>query len=79
MSHLVQDALQHVTTLFASKLPSTCLYHNLTHTKRVLKSTKEIIDSTNLSTEDIEILELTAVLHDAGYIIGHLEHEIEST
>jgi predicted metal-dependent HD superfamily phosphohydrolase len=79
MTHLVQDALQHITTLFASKLPSTCLYHNLTHTKRVLKSTKEIITNSNLNPDDSEILELAAVFHDVGHINGPEEHEVEST
>ncbi len=78
MSQLIDDALNYVTTLFASKLPSTCLYHNLTHTKRVLKSTKEIIDSNSLSQEDVEGLQLAAILHDTGYIKGAKDHELES-
>jgi HD superfamily phosphodiesterase len=78
MSQLVDDSLDFVTGLFASSLPSTCLYHNLTHTKRVLKSTKEIIVNSNLNDEEIEVLELAAILHDTGYIKGSLEHEIVS-
>ncbi|GHC58304.1 Pycsar system effector family protein [Ulvibacter litoralis] len=78
MSQLVDDAFQYITTLFASSLPSTCLYHNLTHTKRVLKSTKEIIENSTLSAEDIEALQLAAILHDTGYIHGAHEHEKES-
>ena len=78
MSQLVDDTFEFVTELFASRLPSTSLYHNLTHTKRVFKSTKEIIDHSNLNNEEKEVLELTAILHDTGYIKGSLDHEIES-
>lgn len=78
MSQLVDDAFKYITTLFASNLPSTCLYHNLTHTKRVLKSTKEIIENSTLSEEDAEALQLAAILHDSGYIHGAHEHEKES-
>ena len=78
MSQLVDDSLDFVTGLFASSLPSTCLYHNLTHTKRVLKSTKEIIVNSNLNDEEIEVLELAAILHDTGYIKGSADHEIVS-
>ena len=78
MSQLVNDAFEYVTQLFASSLPSTCLYHNLTHTKRVFKSTKEIIDHGNLNPEDKEVLQLAAILHDTGYIKGALNHETES-
>ena len=78
MSLLVDDAFKYVTALFAEQLPSTCLYHNLTHTKRVFKSTKEIIDNCELGPEDKEVVLLAAVLHDAGYVKGHDKHEIES-
>ncbi len=78
MSQLIDDAFIFVTTLFTNKLPSSCLYHNLTHTKRVFKSTKEIIDSKSLSEEDNEVLLLSAILHDTGYIKGSENHEQES-
>jgi HD superfamily phosphodiesterase len=78
MSQLVDESIEFVTDLFASSLPSSCLYHNLTHTKRVLKSTKEIIVNSNLTDDDIEVLELAAILHDTGYIKGPADHEIVS-
>ena len=80
MSQLIDDSLDFVSSLFATNLPSTCLYHNLTHTKRVLKSTKEIIANSKLTDEEIDILQLAAILHDTGYIkcsIGHEEASVE--
>jgi predicted metal-dependent HD superfamily phosphohydrolase len=80
MSQLIDDSLDFVSSLFATNLPSTCLYHNLTHTKRVLKSTKEIIANSNLTNEEVDILLLAAILHDTGYIecsSGHEEASVE--
>ena len=61
-----------------NELPNTFIYHNYTHTERVLKSTREIIDNSELSDEEIQILELTALLHDVGYTKGCNNHEEES-
>ncbi len=78
MSQLVDETFAYIASLFAKSLPSTCLYHNLTHTKRVFKSTKEIIKHSDLSSEDKEALELAALLHDAGHINGAENHEAHS-
>ena len=78
MSQLVEQTSAYVQDLLTEKLPGTCLYHNLTHTRRVLKSTKEIIDNSSFSDEDKEVLELAALLHDTGYIYHADGHEEES-
>ncbi|MFD2564822.1 Pycsar system effector family protein [Aquimarina rubra] len=77
MENLVEKTDNFVSDLFEKKLPKSCIYHNYTHTKRVFKSTKEIIDNTNISEEDKHALLLTALLHDTGYsesIENHEEH-----
>ena len=78
MSPLIEKASNFVTHLLNNSLPDSCLYHNLVHTQRVLKSTKEIIENTSLSEEDKEILLSTALFHDTGYIHGAENHEVES-
>ena len=78
MSQLVTETFNYVSTIFATNLPSNCLYHNLTHTKRVLKSTKEIINATNLSSIEVEALQIAALLHDVGHIEGPKDHEVLS-
>lgn len=75
MDTLVEKTDNFVSELFTKKLPETCIYHNYTHTKRVLKSTKEIIASTSVSEEDAYILLLTALLHDTGYSESLDNHE----
>ena len=75
MSQLIDKAIPLVSQLMAEKLPTTCLYHNYTHTKRVFKSTKEIIEHSDLSEEDTDVLLLAALFHDTGYTQGREGHE----
>lgn len=78
MSALVEKTEKFVFDLFKEKLPSDFIYHNFTHTKRVLKSANEILENSDLSAEDKEIVQLAALLHDTGYIKKHDGHEEES-
>lgn len=78
MSKLVESAEKFVFDLFKNELDQTFIYHNYTHTERVLRSTREIIENTKINQKDAEILELTALLHDTGYIKTREGHEEES-
>ncbi len=78
MSPLVEKTELFVYNLFKDHLAQTFLYHNFTHTERVLKSVREIIEHSDINKEDAEILELTALLHDTGYIKTIDGHEEES-
>ncbi|PQB05954.1 Pycsar system effector family protein [Aureitalea marina] len=78
MTPTLEDAKRFVTEFLVENLPSTCLYHNLTHTKRVVKSTKEIIDNSELTEQQQEVLQLAALFHDTGYCQGGLDHEKRS-
>ncbi len=78
MSQIIDKAINTVTNLLEKELSTNCLYHNLTHTMRVYKSTKEIIENSSLSEEENEILQLSALFHDTGYILGFKNHEEES-
>ena len=75
MSQLIDETYNFVEKLLTEELPSNFLYHNLTHTKRVLKSTKEIIANNSISEEDVKILLLATLLHDVGYVKGCDKHE----
>lgn len=78
MTSLVEKAEQFVLNLFKEKLPNTFLYHNYKHSSRVVKSTKEIIDSSEIHVKQQEALLLSAWLHDTGYIKTFDNHEEES-
>lgn len=78
MADIVQKTEDFVFNLFKENLPNTFLYHNYTHTKRVLRSTLEIIENTDVTDEESTILQLTALLHDTGYTKVGDGHEEES-
>jgi len=80
MEALITKTDLFVSELFDKKLPDTCIYHNYTHTKRVLKSTQEIIENTetDLKSDEKLILQLAALLHDTGFVNGSKDHEIDS-
>ena len=75
---LIDDTQEFVFNLLKDELSNTFIYHNYTHTERVLKSVREIIENSDVPEKDAEILELTALLHDIGYTKGCDNHERES-
>ncbi|WP_136465992.1 Pycsar system effector family protein [Flagellimonas onchidii] len=75
MSEILEKAEHFVSELLENKLDPKFLYHNLRHTQRVVKSTKELINFYNLGEEEEEKLLLAAWFHDTGYTIGTKNHE----
>ncbi|MBT8295663.1 MAG: HD domain-containing protein [Gramella sp.] len=78
MNNLIAKADKFVEELFKEKLPNTFIYHNYQHTKRVVKSTKELIDNSEINVKEEEPLLLAAWLHDTGYIHTYKGHEEKS-
>lgn len=78
MDTLIAKAETFVFDLLKNELDQTYLYHNYKHTERVLKSTREIIENTELSKEEALVLEIAALFHDTGYIEGSENHEEKS-
>jgi predicted metal-dependent HD superfamily phosphohydrolase len=78
MSEIIEKTETFATDLLTNELDSKFLYHNLTHTRRVVKSSKEIINYRNLNPKDSETLILAAWLHDTGYTKGSEGHEEKS-
>jgi len=78
MSDILSKAEEFVTHLLTNELDKNFLYHNLRHTQRVVKNTKELLDNYKLNAKEIEAIHLAAWLHDTGYIKGINEHEASS-
>ena len=78
MSEIIEKTEKFVTDLLSNKLDPNYLYHNLRHTQRVVKSSKELSNSYDLSQEEKEILLLATWLHDTGYTKGSANHEENS-
>ena len=78
MSDIINKADKFVLDLFKEKLPNSFIYHNYNHTQRVAKSTKELIENSEINVKEEQALLLAAWLHDTGYTIKFAGHEEES-
>ncbi len=78
MSDIIEKTENFVIDLITSQLDAKYLYHNLRHTQRVVKNTKELLNNSSLKEKENEILTLSAWLHDTGYTKGWQNHEESS-
>ncbi|ARV07558.1 phosphohydrolase [Polaribacter sp. SA4-10] len=78
MSTLIVDTEKYVFSLLNTNLDRNFVYHNLVHTQRVVKSTKELIENLKIDKVAAENLEIAAWFHDTGFIKGAENHEEES-
>ncbi len=82
METLLLEAEKYVSSLLNNKLDHHFVYHNLSHTQRVVAATKEIIEGEQISEEDANKLIVAAWFHDTGYtqsITDHEDHSIKIT
>ncbi|MDQ7918212.1 DUF5706 domain-containing protein [Mesonia sp. MT50] len=78
MPDILEKVNKFVLQLFTEKLPNTFIYHNYNHTQRVVKSTKELIENSEINVKEEQALLLAAWLHDTGYTVKSKGHEEES-
>lgn len=78
MTDIIDKTDNFVLELFKEKLPNSFIYHNYNHTQRVVKSTKELIENSELNVKEEQALLLAAWLHDTGYTVKFDGHEEES-
>lgn len=75
MSEIINGTEEFVVDFLLQNLDSRYLYHNLQHTQRVVKSTKELLEHCDLEDTEFEVILLAAWLHDTGYTEGTKNHE----
>ena len=78
MSTLIVNAEKHVFNLLNTDLERAYVYHNLAHTQRVVKKTKELTENLKIAKTAAENLEIAAWFHDTGFVKGAENHEEES-
>lgn len=71
------DVEKHVNDYFNTHNDSRLVYHNLQHTKDVVKAAHEIANHYQLSDEDFFIITVAAWFHDTGYFVDALHHEVK--
>lgn len=75
MEALILEIEKHVSSLLNNELPREYVYHNLSHTQRVVAATKEIAEAEEVSESDMNALVVAAWFHDTGYMQGSDNHE----
>ena len=75
METLLLKTEKYVFSLLTKELSNDFLYHNLSHTQRVVNAMKELIVGENISEVDANVLLLAAWFHDVGYVKGGDNHE----
>ena len=75
---MLDAAEKHVREFFKQKISPDFVFHDLPHTEKVVESVIEIGQGYQLDEQEMEILQLAAWFHDAGYDQGPDEHEERS-
>ena len=75
---ILEKARLHVRRHFARHMPKHLHFHDLEHTLSVTRAALGIGQAEGLSSEDLMLLELAALFHDAGYAMAHAGHEAHS-
>lgn len=77
-SPYIDKTREFVEKLFAEKLPKDLYFHDLEHTREIVEAAEEIGKGEGLSNNELEIVILSAWLHDLGYVEQYIGHEEES-
>jgi HD superfamily phosphodiesterase len=78
MDNIVKSASEFVTKLLKENLSSEYTYHNLQHAGEVFSGVTEIGENSNISNEELEVIQVAALFHDTGFTKGYLDHEFKS-
>lgn len=74
-NQIIRRAVAYVEHLFEEKLNEDFRFHDIAHTMSVRKYARILGELKSLSEEEMEILDLSAIFHDAGYTEVYTGHE----
>ena len=57
------------------ELPEWLTYHNAEHTENVIKHSIELGELEGLKTEELQLLQTAAIIHDSGFLVTYENHE----
>lgn len=78
MSEIVDQAKTYVKELFSSQLNAELGYHNWDHTEFVYQEVLDLANAAQLPDNEKEILALSALFHDTGFVRSYQDHEANS-
>lgn len=73
------DIQEKILDLLEKNLPSNLFYHNVKHTVDVVTEVELIGWAEGLNEEEILLLKVAALFHDAGHIMDYKHHEHQGT
>lgn len=72
-----EGAIAYILKRLENELSPALTYHSLYHTRDdVVPATRRLGGLIGLSEQDLQLLEVAAAYHDAGFIIQYREHEL---
>lgn len=77
-TRLIEEAKKLVTFNLTNELSEKCLFHTIAHTIEVLNNAEIIGRFSKLKENDLNILRMSALFHDVGYIDAYDGHEFFS-
>ena len=75
---LVEEAKIYVSEILTHELSEKCLFHTINHTLEVLKNAETIGRYCHVDEDQLNILRVSALFHDVGYVDAYDDHEIFS-
>jgi predicted metal-dependent HD superfamily phosphohydrolase len=78
MSTIIAKAEQYVTHYLNENLDSSFVYHNISHTQRVVGKLNELLEEIELGEKEKDELLIAAWFHDTGFTKTIDGHEMES-
>jgi predicted metal-dependent HD superfamily phosphohydrolase len=77
--YLLAEAESAATTIFSEQVKPLFAFHNIEHTRRVVRAAGEIMTDYELEESDRFTILLSAWFHDTGFNAGYIEnHETQS-
>src|SRR6478672_7485658 len=76
--HILDKVSDFIIDKLTEFIPKQLYFHNLSHTKDVVKAVKEIGKMQKLKEEELEMIEIAAWFHDVGYCYTYQGHEEQS-
>lgn len=75
---IVEAVSSYVILFLSENLSENLSFHSIGHTYDVVGATREIGAQSNLSEEEMLVLQVSAWFHDCGYVNTYIGHEEES-
>lgn len=69
------EAEAFIISLLTEEISAALLYHNIDHTLDVLDVAMKIGEAEDLSPEEIQLLRIAVLFHDAGFVRTYNNHE----